>query len=109
MDRLPERIRDNIAPCPLTGCWFYMGSWDSGNGYGKTMWQGMTWMFHRLVWTLLVGPIPRGKVLDHTCRVRICCNPDHLEPVTGKENTYRGRAVLYRRSVELQPVADQAA
>jgi hypothetical protein len=29
--------------------------------------------------------------LDHLCRNRLCCNPDHLEPVTGSENTTRQR------------------
>jgi len=36
------------------------------------------------------GPVPDGLELDHLCRVRSCCNPDHLEPVTHKENIRRG-------------------
>jgi hypothetical protein len=28
--------------------------------------------------------------LDHLCRNRRCCNPDHLEPVTSDENKRRG-------------------
>ncbi len=96
MLRLPDRLQDKISPCPNTGCWFYIGRWNSGNGYGKAAWQGVTWMFHRLVYTLLVGPIPDGAILDHTCRVRCCCNPDHLEPVTHAVNTRRGEAVLFR-------------
>lgn len=30
--------------------------------------------------------------LDHLCRNRRCCRPDHLEPVTHKENVLRGMA-----------------
>lgn len=45
---------------------------------------------HRVVYEQVVGPIPDGLVLDHLCRVRCCCNPDHLEPVTHIENIMRG-------------------
>lgn len=46
---------------------------------------------HRVAYELLVGPIPEGLVLDHLCRVRHCVNPDHLEPVTKRENERRGK------------------
>jgi hypothetical protein len=49
-------------------------------------WQGA----HRVAYELFKGPIPAGMDLDHLCRVRCCCNPDHLEPVTRKENLRRG-------------------
>ena len=39
---------------------------------------------------MVVGPIPDGCELDHLCRNRACCNPDHLEPVTHLENVRRG-------------------
>lgn len=45
---------------------------------------------HRWAYEHLVGPIPEGLVLDHLCRVRHCVNPDHMEPVTSRENTLRG-------------------
>ena len=92
---LPQRIIERLAFCPNTGCWLWDARWDSGNGYRKTRWQGRTWMAHRLVWTLMEGPIPEGHVLDHLCRVRFCCNPGHMEPVTMRENTRRGEAVLF--------------
>jgi hypothetical protein len=38
------------------------------------------------------GPVPEGLVLDHKCRVRICCNPEHLEAITNEENVRRGLA-----------------
>ncbi|MGZ6854085.1 MAG: HNH endonuclease [Mycobacteriaceae bacterium] len=37
----------------------------------------------------MVGPIPRGLELDHLCRNRRCVNPDHLEPVSHRENCHR--------------------
>jgi hypothetical protein len=48
------------------------------------------YMAHRFSYLKLVGPIPEGLQIDHLCRVRHCVNPDHLEPVTNKENIRRG-------------------
>ena len=48
---------------------------------------------HRVAYRLEVGPIPRGLVLDHLCRVRNCVRPDHLEPVTRGENVLRGETI----------------
>lgn len=45
---------------------------------------------HRTRWIRERGPIPEGLEIDHLCRVRACCNPDHLEPVTPVVNVRRG-------------------
>jgi hypothetical protein len=52
---------------------------------------------HRFAYELLVGPIPPGLQLDHTCRNTLCVNPRHLEPVTNKVNTDRGEAAEVNR------------
>lgn len=59
-------------------------------------------MAHRLIYTMLIGEIPEGMVLDHLCRNRRCVNPHHLEPVTVKENTHRGEAKLFGQPVVKQ-------
>lgn len=46
---------------------------------------------HRYSYTVLHGrKIPEGKIIDHLCRNRACVNPDHMEPVTNRENVIRG-------------------
>jgi hypothetical protein len=48
---------------------------------------------HRIAYEVAYGPIPEGLTIDHLCRNRRCVNAEHLEAVTGKENTLRGEAI----------------
>lgn len=89
-----QDILDRLMPIPMCGCWIWDGTRFSRNGYGRVNWQGRERQAHIVVYEILVGPVPRGLLLDHKCRVRPCCNPDHLEPVTSLVNTLRGDAVL---------------
>lgn len=78
-------------------CWLWVGVLNE-HGYG-TLGNRLA---HRLAYELFVAPIPQGLVLDHLCRVPACVRPDHLEPVTHRENTLRGRGQAsrqYRRNV----------
>ena len=89
-----NRILNNIERIPISGCWIYLGQLNR-NGYGTFLIKRKRKMVQRYVYENLVGPIPEGYVLDHLCRVRCCCNPAHLEPVTVQENTRRGNALLF--------------
>lgn len=73
-----------------SGCWIWQGP-RTPDGYGKHR-RGPGHperVIHRITYEHYVGPIPDGLQLDHLCRVRLCCNPEHLEPVTGSVNTDR--------------------
>lgn len=72
-------------------CWLTTGT-ISAKGYGRIWLSGRHYTLHRVVYELLVGPIPKGMQIDHLCRVRACSNPAHLEPVTPAENTRRGES-----------------
>jgi hypothetical protein len=98
--KLPPTIDSCVTICEVSGCWLWQGELNR-NGYGRVWVSGRRLMVHRVVYALLVGEIPKGLVLDHksdVCSHRNCCNPAHLEPVTVKVNTHRGRAVLFKRA-----------
>lgn len=73
------------------GCWRWTKSKHSG-GYGVTYLAGKNVYVHRLAYEAWVGPIPDGLQIDHLCRVRDCCNPQHLEPVPQMVNWERGES-----------------
>lgn len=80
------------------GCWFWTGALSS-DGYGHLKSEGgRVVVAHRMSYELLVGPIPEGLQLDHLCRVRRCVNPEHLEPVTNRENVHRGMKGYHNRT-----------
>lgn len=72
----------------LGPCWL----WTRGlkEGYGAFHLDGKLCGAHEVAYRWLVGEVPEGCELDHLCRVRRCCNPSHLEPVSHLINVHRG-------------------
>lgn len=98
---MKERI---MRRCVLdgNGCWIWHGSTDRA-GYGHIRVDGRTLYVHRVAYEWMVGPIPTGMQIDHLCRNRSCCNPQHLEPVTPAENASRtlpGERGQHRGAIE---------
>jgi hypothetical protein len=88
IDDLPEEYALLIREHPRSGCWIWRGLLGpAGHGTYKNK------PAHRIIYTLLVGPIPDGLVLDHVrargCISNACVWPAHLEPVTVAENSRR--------------------
>jgi hypothetical protein len=91
MGRPKKDIVDSIAEKLLysEGCWEWLGA-HNPKGYALVKYNGRQTFAHRTVYEVLVGPIPEGLYIDHLCRNTGCVNPDHLEPVTMRENLLRG-------------------
>ena len=77
----------------LGPCWLWTGT-PKASGYGRFQYEHAVYLTHRLMYELTTGqPIKKGLHLDHLCRVTMCCNPEHLEPVTPRENQYRSDGI----------------
>ena len=106
-DLLPPRIASKIAVDEATGCWLWTAY--KLNGYGRLHWgsrRNDTAFAHRVVYSLIVGPVPRGLDLDHLCRRPAYCNPQHVEPVTHRENVLRGIGAMTTCRNRLHPWVD---
>lgn len=89
LEQLPERLSSKIATDP-SGCWRWTAS--LRDGYGQVRVGSRVRGAHVVVYELLVGSVPDGMELDHACRNRWCVNPEHLSPMTHRENVLRGEA-----------------
>jgi hypothetical protein len=86
------------------GCWIWQRAVNR-SGYGVTRLPGYQHpkMVHRVAWAAINGPIPEGHEIDHMCNVRVCCNPNHLQPVLPDENK---RLAAERRAAKRPVVPD---
>lgn len=87
-----DRILASVEMEPNSGCWLWLKRVNR-SGYGLICVSDEMRPTHRMAYEATFGAVPAGLVLDHRCRVRSCCNPRHLEPVTSRENSLRGVGV----------------
>jgi hypothetical protein len=69
-------------------CWLWTGCQNAG-GYG-VFGASPQIRAHRFAYEELVGPIPTGLTLDHSCNVRNCVKPDHLRVMSRAANVLFG-------------------
>lgn len=86
-DILMRNVKTNEA----TGCWNWTGRiFKRGTGYGQfksVMIRATPIAAHRASWIIHNGPIASSKILvRHRCDNSLCCNPDHLELGSYKQN-----------------------
>lgn len=81
-------------------CWIWQGAQD-GRGYGHLKRNGRHIKAYRFYYEQKHGEVPKGMELDHKCQNKLCCNPDHLEPVTHAVNSQRAVGKHSNRILEL--------
>lgn len=84
-----EKIMARTNIDPDTGCWIWQGPTSGkgrGGGYGRMSLDGQTVAVHIVMFVNFFGFVPGKKQIDHQCNNRLCCNPDHLQMVTHKQN-----------------------
>ena len=83
--KVDQQELEPAAPGMSSSCWLWTGAVDRG-GYGRWRCKEKMLSPHRLMYSMYVGPIPKGLVVHHKCENPSCCNPEHLEAVTHQEN-----------------------
>lgn len=103
------KARPDLGPC-----WIWAKS-TRDNGYGQFNFYGRMLGAHRVAYLFTHGSVPDDLQLDHlchthdpdcaggvTCEHRRCVNPDHLEPVSQKENLARGNGIGAKNSARTE-------
>jgi hypothetical protein len=110
---VPQRVIDRVFDRVNIGleddCWPWKLS-IGNHGYGQIGWRtgdggnaGTT--AHRVVWMSVNGYIPKGMTVDHICKNRPCCNPNHLRLLSNVDNAIdngQGRKTHCPRGHEYQ-------
>lgn len=79
-----ELILSKVQNVTNNECW----PWEFAhhNGKGLVSIKNRMKTCHSVAYTLRYGPVPPNRELGHTCWTVDCWNPEHVRPVTHKQN-----------------------
>jgi hypothetical protein len=86
---LKERVTVEQLPGIPTPCWIWKGQKKEKKGrspYPVASWSNKTIQVHRVVLEAKYGKPLGSQHAHHMCANTMCVNPDHLQPVTHREN-----------------------
>lgn len=97
--RIPKRHGLREFDWSEDGCWVHHRRGSNGYAYNTTF-EGKKANAYRLIYELVIGPIPEGMDLDHLCDNGPggCVNPFHVVPATRKENALRSTNLCAQRA-----------
>lgn len=76
------------------GCWMWIGSDISNEGYARFKIAGRRVLVHRWAFEYFVRPLMDGEVVDHLCNKPSCSNPGHLVPTSQRGNVLRSDTAI---------------
>ncbi len=80
-----EKFKFRIGEKDSNGCMRWIGTHDT-DGYGVIKWFGKMVKAHRIAYEQVHGELLDNLVIQHTCDVRDCVNPEHLILGSLREN-----------------------
>ena len=92
LDRHTPAVERFLSRVDRSGeCWMFVGGKKSGSRgqYATFMVNARRVYVHRFAYELWHGPIPEDMTVDHICGIQRCVRPDHLQLLTGSQNSSR--------------------
>jgi hypothetical protein len=94
-EKIKQRILKKCKKDEHSDCIIWTGG--KRNGYGAMHMKSTYVPVHRVLYEIFVGPIPKEKIIMHSCDNGLCLNLNHLHLGTIKENNQdrsrKGRTV----------------
>lgn len=107
-----ERIKDKTEY--IDECWIYTGQPSKIKEYDAPVIRdnyGINEALGAVAYKKLIGPIPKGKIVCHTCNKARCWNPKHLYAGTWQSNmndkVISGRATSTRGMIYNRGISNQ--
>lgn len=102
INKLSKNGKDIILKELDSGCIICTSHCKDKDGYVRIKSQGKHERLHRVIYEMNYGTIPKGMVIRHKCDNPNCCNIEHLEIGTQKDNVEdmikRGRSLKGREN-----------